>query len=236
MSPSLNWSIYEGSTVTGQEFIECFYSYAAGFGFSIYDSLNLASEDLFGTTIFNSPLLGIFRSYFPGVTIDGYVYDEGMYNCTMKVYGDSSIYLRPAYYAYTYYSTQSYGNGAVNSPTNIYGTTPDGSYTQFWGGNINDGGQQIVRLTTASSGYASGDIYLYGYSRSGYSSHLYVYVSTTYYGSWQLVNSFYVTSSTPGWINVGSATNFKYMAIVGIDDQGWSCDLRLDCVHVLDEY
>jgi len=86
----------------------------------------------------------------------------------------------------------------------------------------------------SGGGFSRGHIYLYGYSGSGYYSHLYVYVSKNFDYDWQLAKSLYVSSSTPGWIDIGNApSSFKYIAVVGIDDQGWSCNLFIDAVRVI---
>lgn len=86
----------------------------------------------------------------------------------------------------------------------------------------------------SGGGFSRGHIYLYGYSVSGYYSHLYFYVSQNNYYDWQLVNSFYYSSSTPGWIDIGQApSDFKYIAVVGIDDQGLSANLVIDAVRVI---
>ena len=61
----------------------------------------------------------------------------------MKIYGNSNIYLRQ-YYPYIYVSSTTYGNGAVNNPTNILGNAPDGAYTQLYGGNYGDGGMVVT--------------------------------------------------------------------------------------------
>jgi hypothetical protein len=239
MSPTLTWAIYNTTTITGQAFIEKFYWYALiQGGYSVRDSLNQASEALFGIPFVETDLLNGVFSYYPGDEIDPeHPNPAGDYPCTMKVYGNSRIYLRQ-YYPYYHEQSIVWGAGAVNNPTNVHGPAPDGTYTQLWGGNPGDGGV-VVSMMTGSVGYdgggfSRGHIYLAGYSVSGYYSHLYVYVSQNNNNDWQLVNQGYVTSSTPSWYDIGQApSNFKYIAIVGIDDEGWSCNLMVDAVRVI---
>jgi len=86
----------------------------------------------------------------------------------------------------------------------------------------------------SGGGFSRGCIYFHGYSVSGYYSHLYFYVSQNNNYDWQLVKSLYVYSSTPSWIDMGQApSDFKYIAVVGIDDQGLSANLMIDAVRVI---
>ncbi len=237
MSPGLEWSIYKDSTVTGQTFIEYFYAYATA-GYTVRNALNQASLDLFGTSFTLTPLVDTFESWFPGGTFNGVTFEAKYYNCTMKIYGDSNIYLTQ-YYANTYISKTAYNNGAANNPTYMLGSTPDGLYTQLYGGDRYDGGMVVSKVATdysgSGSGYAYGHIYLQGYSVSGYYSHLYVYVSQMNNNDWQLVNSFTVYPSPYSvWIDVGNAPyGFKYIAVAGYDDAGLSANLMIDCVRVI---
>jgi hypothetical protein len=234
MSPSLTYSIYNTTTVTGYSFIDKFYWYAlVQGGYSVHDALDQAAYATFGVSLGATDLLsGEAFSYWPG----GGGQPEGTYPCTMKVYGNSNIYLRQ-YYPYIYISSTAYGDGAANDPTNLLGRAPDGDYTQLWGGNWQDGGQTISMMTGSlgsGGGYSRGHIYLYGYSVSGYNSHLYVYISQANNYDWQLVNDFYVYSATPGWIDVGQAPyDFKYIAVVGYNSGGYSCNLMVDAVRVI---
>jgi hypothetical protein len=118
----------------------------------------------------------------------------------------------------------------------LLGKAPDGAYTQIYGGNQGDGGMVVSMITTSlgddGGGYARGHIYLYDYSVSGYHSHLYVSQNNNY--DWQLVDDLYVDSSTPGWIDMGQAPiDFKYIAVAGYNDAGWSVNLMIDAVRVI---
>ena len=238
MSPTLTYAIYNTTTITGFSFISKFYYYAiTQGGYSVHDALDQASLALFGIPFDETPLLDGCYSYYPGDNIDPENPNPpGDYPCKMKIYGNSNIYLRQ-YYPYLHEDTIIWGYGSVSNPTNIHGKAPDGAYTGIYGGNYDDGGA-VVSIMTGSlgsgGGFSRGHIYLYGYSVSGYYSHLYVYVSKNNYYDWQLAKSLYVYSSTPSWIDIGNApSEFKYIAVVGIDDQGWSCNLRIDAVRVI---
>ena len=65
------------------------------------------------------------------------------------------------------------GYGSVNNPSNLL-NAQDGNYATIYGGNPGDGGQIVGQMSALSGG----NIYVYGYSSSGYYSNLYVYVST----------------------------------------------------------
>ncbi len=234
MSPTLTWAIYNTTTVPGYNFIEKFYWYALiQGGYSVRDSLNQASLVLFGVPFDETDLLSGVYSYYPG---DDFGNPPGDYPCTLKVYGNSNIYLRQ-YYPYIHVQSIAYGSGAVNNPTNILGNAPDGAYTQLYGGNYGDGGMVVSMMTGSlgsGGGFSRGHIYLYGYSVSGYDSHLYVYVSQNNNNDWQLVYSQFVSSSTPGWIDIGQApSDFKYIAVAGYRDTGYSVNLMVDAVRVI---
>lgn len=228
-SPTLTYAIYNTTTVHGYDFIQKFYWYALiQGGYSVHDALDQTSLTLFSLPFDETPLWTGCYTYYPPEDRDFY--------CRMKVFGNSNIYLRQ-YYPYIHVQTVIWGNGAVSNPTNILGNAPDGAYTQLYGGNYGDGGAVVSMMTGSlgsGGGFSRGHIYLYGYSVSGYYSHLYFYVSQNNYYDWQLVNSFYYSSSTPGWIDIGQApSDFKYIAVVGIDDQGLSANLMIDAVRVI---
>jgi hypothetical protein len=201
--------------------------------FQVRDSLNQASLSLFGIPFDQNPLLTGCYSYYPG---DNFGNPPDDYFCRMKIYGNSNIYLRQ-YYPYLHVQTQLWGSGAVNNPTYLHGEAPDGDYTIILG-LYPYSGAAVVSMMTGSSGsgdgFSRGHIYLYGYSGSGFQSHLYVYVSQNNNYDWELVDDLIVSSSTPTWIDIGEApSDFKYIAVVGINDQGWSCWLGIDAIRVI---
>jgi hypothetical protein len=119
------------------------------------------------------------------------------------------------------------GYGSVSNPTNLIGTQ-NGNYAGIYGGNPGDGGEIVGQMNTLSGG----NIYVYGYSTSGYYSNLYVYVSMDD-NTWYQIGSYTtVSSTTPYWINAGSYMgDFKYIAVVGYDSYD-SVNLHLDAVKV----
>ena len=122
-----------------------------------------------------------------------------------------------------------WANGVVNNPTALTGDSNDGNYAQIYGGNYNDGGN-IVGWMNAE---AHGHIYLYGYSFSGYYTHLYVYVSYNNYNDWTQTSVQTVYPSSAGWIDCGYyGGNFRYIAIAALDDNGMSANLLIDSVQV----
>jgi hypothetical protein len=131
-------------------------------------------------------------------------------------------------YGQTVMSYAGIGSGSVNNPSEITGS-PNGVYTQLYGGNQGDGASIDVYMQ--SQGASGAAVYFYGYSYSGYYTHVYVYVSNDN-SNWQLVGSGYVTSSTPGWYSVGNAPiAFHYGAIAAYDDQGYSARLLVDSIY-----
>jgi hypothetical protein len=80
---------------------------------------------------------------------------------------------------------------------------------------------------------AHGHIYIYGHSGSGYYSHVYTYVSYNNNNDWTQTSSQTISGTNDRWIDCGSYSgNFRYIAIVGIDDNGYSCNMFIDCVNV----
>jgi hypothetical protein len=81
---------------------------------------------------------------------------------------------------------------------------------------------------------AHGHIYLYGYSYTGYYTHLYVYVSYYHDSGWIHVSNQTVNPGSAHWIYCGSyGSNFRYIAIVAINDKGMSANLFVDSVKVI---
>ena len=124
----------------------------------------------------------------------------------------------------TYYGT--YGYGSVSNPNNLVGNR-DYYYANIGGPNPGDGGYICGQM----SGVAGGNIWICGYSTSGYYSNLYVYVSMDDNTWYQIGN--YITISSPGpyWISVGYYADFKYIAVAGYDTYD-SINLHLDAVTV----
>jgi hypothetical protein len=122
-----------------------------------------------------------------------------------------------------------YAYGTVQNPAYLVGDSNDGNYAHIYGGNLDDGGNIIG----ATNSEAHGHIYLYGYSDTGYYTHLYVFVS--YYNNydWYQVSVQTVYPGAPHWIDGGSYEgNFNYIAIVAIDDNYNSANLFVDSIIV----
>jgi hypothetical protein len=126
-----------------------------------------------------------------------------------------------------------YGPGsAISHPEWLRGTVPDYKYAAIYGANPGDGGVIVGEMNAL----AGGEIYIWGYSKAGYSSDLYVYVANEFPSDnlRQVGSVLRITTSVPHWIYVGVGTIrscFKYIAVVGYDT-GLSVSLRLDSVHV----
>jgi len=135
------------------------------------------------------------------------------------------------YYVSNVYDWTVHGYGAVNNRQGLLGSVPDGSYVQLYGGNRNDGGQIIGYMNAV----AHGDIWVYGYSGTGYYTHFYVYVSNDYV-NWQLVKvqTVYGDGKGADWISCGSYSgNFRYIGLAAIDDNGMSANIYIDAVNVI---
>jgi hypothetical protein len=143
----------------------------------------------------------------------------------------TSVYATYAYYVVSYAKI---GN---SNYSNIYGieSGPDNSYCELYGGDYGDGAVVNVYMDAQISSGAP--IYMYGYSYSGYMSHVYVYMSSDN-SNWYLVGSgyldaySYVGSTTPSYIYVGNAPiTGRYIGISAYDGQGWSAKVLVDFIY-----
>jgi len=135
----------------------------------------------------------------------------------------------PHYYVSSIVSYDTWEYGSVSNPNGLTGSSNDGSYARIYGGNPGDGGVIAGWMNEV----ATGDIELYGYSASGYYTHLYVYVS--YYNNydWTLTKVQTVYPGSAHWIDCGSYSgDFRYIAIAAIDDNGMSANIYIDSVKV----
>jgi hypothetical protein len=124
-----------------------------------------------------------------------------------------------------------YGSAAgINNPNYLTGNTVDGLFAHLHAGDYGDQAVIIGRLNTQKTGR----VYLYGYSTSGYFSHLLVYVS--YDGNnWgnPILNAYVWTPNEEKfYIDCGLASNINYIAIAAYDDLGWSAALNIDAVCI----
>ena len=123
-------------------------------------------------------------------------------------------------------------DGFVSNPDGLVGIANDESFVLIYGGNYGDGGAVIGVM----SGDSTGHILLYGYSDTGYYTHLYVFVSyNNYYDWYQPTIGVQTVDYADGqhWIDCGTYSGtFRFIAIVAIDDNGMSAKLFVDSVMV----
>ncbi|MCW4018199.1 MAG: PKD domain-containing protein [Candidatus Bathyarchaeota archaeon] len=122
-----------------------------------------------------------------------------------------------------------YGNGAINNPNGLVGSSNNANFVQIYGGNSGDGGN----IVGAMNAPAHGNIKIYGYSAPGYWTHIHVYVSYNANNDWVPVSNQTITSSSPYWINCGNyPSDFRYIAIAALYESGYSANLFVDSVSV----
>jgi len=124
------------------------------------------------------------------------------------------------------YSWQGSAAG-VDNPSYLTGSSIDGNFAHLHAGDWYSQAA-IVGITNTQT---SGHIYLYGYSGTGYTSHLMVYVSSNNVNWGNPIVDTYIQSTTPYYIDCGSASNFRYIAIVAYDI-GYSVCLNIDAVCI----
>jgi hypothetical protein len=138
----------------------------------------------------------------------------------------------PHYWVSSIYSTTTYAYGIVNDPENMKHSYNDGSFTQLYGGNYGDGAEIVGSMNRPAHGH----IYLWGHSYSGYYTHLYVSVSNNginWYDTTIPVQTVDYRSGTY-WIDCGSyGSDFRYLKLKAIDDNGMSARLLVDSVKVI---
>jgi hypothetical protein len=128
-------------------------------------------------------------------------------------------------------SHTNYYYGSVTNWGNIYGPI-DSAYAVIYGGNANDGGNIVCNTATFSSGAT---IKVQAFSNYGYSSHVHVFVSYNNNNYWYEVGAGGVTiTSGPDLYNFGYTTHaFRYIAIAGVDDNGYSCYVNIDAIEII---
>jgi hypothetical protein len=123
------------------------------------------------------------------------------------------------------------GGGNAWDGDKLKGPVNDGQFARIYAGNYGDAGG----ITTKMIGETYGYIYVNGYGLDGYyNSHLYCYVSEDG-TNWSLVGGGPQTVNYwDGQHNIyfGYSGNFKYLALAGYDDNGFSVNLCLDHVFI----
>jgi hypothetical protein len=141
----------------------------------------------------------------------------------------------PSYYVSSITAYGKVGTGSVGNPNNLVGSSNDGKYATLYAGNYGDS----AWLTTSMNTAAAGHVYVYGYSVTGtgggYVSHLVVSVSTNG-NSWTTISDQMLSpKSSPYNIDCGSTTSyFSYMKFFVDYHNGYSANVNLDAVHVID--
>jgi hypothetical protein len=146
------------------------------------------------------------------------VYNQGSNQITSKTYATTGYYVS---------SIDSNFNENVTNPTYIVGSTNNAQYARIDAPSYGQTGRVCGNMNTQASGH----IYLYGYSQTGYSSHLYVYVSNDKQNWTNVTYDKTITQSTPYWIDCGSSNPFNYILVL-VYHTGQAARLYVDSVAV----
>jgi hypothetical protein len=177
-------------------------------------------------SFFFAPLLTICGYYLD------YIYTYGCEFCGFldiidQNQGTSGIAM-PKWISSVHSASWSGTAAGVTSASNICGSYNDGNFARIYAGNIGD---QAV-IIGVMVGPAKGDIWLHGYTGTGYYTDYQVWVSNdgVNWGSSPLYSSY-----TPGLLTVRNiyggyaSSTFNYISIVCYNT-GTSCNLYVDCV------
>jgi len=138
----------------------------------------------------------------------------------------------PQHASVQYVSSTNYAPGAVAYANRMIGSPPNGQEAYIYGTSATGSGGQIVCTMDQT---LSGNIWIYGYSASGYRNRLYTYVSNDLV-NWQYVNVRWVENNGGqiDWIKCGFYDDyaFKYVAIAAITESGYVSFLGIDTLIV----
>jgi len=208
--------------------VEDFFLYALSWDMSVNQALDHASYENFEWGFGDTPLYkGFVAIWDPLPRTPG---------CTMVVYGNGNLHLYEYFVHYPYESQGTYGSGSVSNPNGFTGAQPNGDYTRLRAVGVYDQAMVVGSMGYTGANQAHGHIYVRGYSASGYTSRLRVYVSYYIDQGWQCVSDNIVVS--PGsarWIDCGVwSSPFRYISLVVYRESSGdrSCDLYLDSVLV----
>ncbi len=224
-------------TITGVSpiyatWLENFFWYALSFDISVNDALDEATLRNYNCLFGSSALATGFMAQWPMDTDgDGIWEPNNGPNSTLVLYGNGNIHLYQ-YFMHDYMDATWYGYYAgVSNPDGIEGGRNDGNYAYLYATGWY--GDQAVILGSMGN-EAKGHVYLYGYTDSGFNSHVSVWAAYDYGGPWYPVNeNLWVSQTAPGWINVGSyGSNFRYFAVAVYADQA-PATLYVDSVLVI---
>jgi hypothetical protein len=159
--------------------------------------------------------------------LDGNTYTQNPITVTMNDDRTLQAFFSYAPSHYWASSINDYG-GPVTNPTYLLGSETDGQYAVLEGYGPY---QYYGWIEATMDSQATGHIYMYGSCASGYSGHLYVYVSSNG-NSWSLVGSPYVSSTSPYWIDCGTyQSTFNYIAVT-VENPNEFVIIELDAVRV----
>jgi rhodanese-related sulfurtransferase len=126
------------------------------------------------------------------------------------------------------------GYGHAYDWDNIVGSAIDGKYATVYGGNLGDAAYIEGNMYCQVVDHG-GEIYLYGYSATGYYSHVYVYAHNPYVNTWYYIKDLTVYYQD-GVHSIDIGWWWPYidlLTIVGYDDNGMSCNFKIDAVSVV---
>ena len=127
------------------------------------------------------------------------------------------------------YQAVPYGGGGIINQNNLIGSPPDGKYAQIYGTASGSGGQIICNMSPG----AHGNIWIYAKVVPGSTSHVYTYVSNNFV-TWYNTADLYVSNTNEQWISCGYYwSNFKYLGIAAINDQGHQVSINIDSAIVV---
>jgi len=220
-APMIGQESFQGYTQLAYIFVEYFYE-AAISGYTVHDSLNLASEEVFGVPYDLTPLNAGYWAYYPG----GFGQPAGWNNVGfMMVYGDSQIKISPGVTAETVSTPtitnpQNNGDGNPNTPyyVDVKSTDSNGypvSYLINWGdtgqwtmtGPYSSGVQEQLQHTYSSDGVFT--VTVYAVSQDGVWSQSCSYTTATIGGNffgYYFAADFTPTSAT---INPGQQVSYS---------------------------
>ena len=234
-SAALN-QIVEGSDKHA-DWVTKFFYYALSFDISINNALDEASLDIYNEIFRDTALATNFSALWPmyNTKTNSWTDGSGFNDCTMVVYGNGNIHLFE-YYIDDHDRYSGYGVYSVTNPSNIEGATNDGNDAILEVDFFEPYQIPAQAMIVGKTGWdATGHVYLYGKTASGYSSKVQVWVSmddSTYY---QVGTEKTVTTTSDHWIDIGTYTNdFRYIAVVCYaDSNNEASKLYVDSVRII---
>jgi hypothetical protein len=186
-APMISQSSFQGYTQLAYVFVEYFYQ-AATSGYTVHDSLNIASEAVFGVPYTSTPLFGGYMAWWPG----GYGYPEGWdFAGFMMVYGDSNICISPE------------GQESVSAPS-ISGSSSDHTLQLSISSTDNDNNNVAYLIdwgdgspSTLTSFYPSGTPEPFSHYYSSYGTYTVTVYAESTTGVWSQPSTYTATIGPP---------------------------------------